>query len=248
MLSTLKTILDHYGVKKVTSTDVTKSAYVPNEDQKHALRDAGVVEGQGGGQGTGIKFRVLFDPNNRELSCSYYASLRSGSGRPPELRIGQGIIPWLKKGDEVLIGNIGADLYISKLSTLERTGIEIGQELFSRVPHQRLLIEARKAQGKPARRDRAISDFVRNPFVVAATLHRAAGRCEMPACERQTFMRPDKTVYLEVHHVKTLAEGGDDSLENVAALCPACHRELHYGENRLAMKQQLTAHVSSLYL
>jgi len=30
-----------------------------------------------------------------------------------------------------------------------------------------------------------------------------------------------------VHHIIPLADGGPDTLENVAALCPNCHRKMH---------------------
>ena len=35
--------------------------------------------------------------------------------------------------------------------------------------------------------------------------------------------------YLEVHHIKPLSQGGEDSLENVKAICPNCHRKIHFG-------------------
>jgi len=31
--------------------------------------------------------------------------------------------------------------------------------------------------------------------------------------------------------LKTLANGGSDTIENTIALCPNCHREFHYGIN-----------------
>ncbi len=34
--------------------------------------------------------------------------------------------------------------------------------------------------------------------------------------------------YLEAHHIISLADGGKDTIENVIALCPNCHREMHY--------------------
>ncbi len=34
---------------------------------------------------------------------------------------------------------------------------------------------------------------------------------------------------LEVHHVIRLADGGSDTINNSVALCPNCHRELHFG-------------------
>ncbi|WP_242657405.1 HNH endonuclease [Vibrio antiquarius] len=60
-------------------------------------------------------------------------------------------------------------------------------------------------------------------------LLRADGVCER--CKQQApFSRSrDGTPYLEVHHIKRLADGGDDSVENAQALCPNCHRELHFG-------------------
>ncbi len=72
--------------------------------------------------------------------------------------------------------------------------------------------------------------FRRNPDVIAEVLLRAAGICE--GCGQSApFHRPDGRPYLEVHHRRRLADGGDDSVENTMALCPNCHREQHYGIN-----------------
>ena len=90
------------------------------------------------------------------------------------------------------------------------------------------------------------TDFVRNPFVVAAALFRAKGKCEMPGCSRDLFKRLDGSVYLEVHHVIPLGEGGDDVLDNVAALCPHCHREQHFGKNSVSQRETLSAHIATL--
>ena len=71
--------------------------------------------------------------------------------------------------------------------------------------------------------------FVRNPDVAAEVLVQAAGVCGV--CKRPApFVRKsDGTPYLEVHHKKQLANGGEDTVENAIALCPNCHREAHYG-------------------
>ena len=34
---------------------------------------------------------------------------------------------------------------------------------------------------------------------------------------------------MKKYHKQQLSEGGDDSVENVIAVCPNCHRELHFG-------------------
>jgi len=44
------------------------------------------------------------------------------------------------------------------------------------------------------------------------------------------FLRKkDQSPYLEVHHMIQLADGGEDTTENAVALCPNCHRQLHFG-------------------
>ena len=71
--------------------------------------------------------------------------------------------------------------------------------------------------------------FVRNPDVVAEVLLRAMGKCERCKATAPFLRRKDSTPYLEVHHIIQLANGGEDTVENAEALCPNCHRELHYG-------------------
>lgn len=71
--------------------------------------------------------------------------------------------------------------------------------------------------------------YVRNPDVVAEALFQAKGTCGSCGAKAPFERRSDKTPYLEVHHVKPLAEGGYDSLDNVIALCPNCHRKAHFG-------------------
>jgi 5-methylcytosine-specific restriction protein A len=40
-----------------------------------------------------------------------------------------------------------------------------------------------------------------------------------------------------------LASGGPDTPENTAALCPNCHRSLHYGSDRDALTADLIARI-----
>jgi 5-methylcytosine-specific restriction protein A len=70
---------------------------------------------------------------------------------------------------------------------------------------------------------------VRNPDVVAEVTYRADGRCEL--CRKLAPFRraKDGSAYLEVHHLIKLADGGPDTVENAVAICPNCHRKLHYG-------------------
>jgi 5-methylcytosine-specific restriction enzyme A len=72
--------------------------------------------------------------------------------------------------------------------------------------------------------------FRRNPHVVAAVLERAGGICELCGATAPFRRKSDGTPYLEVHHKDPLAEDGEDTVDNAMAVCPNCHRCLHYGE------------------
>lgn len=81
----------------------------------------------------------------------------------------------------------------------------------------------------PKSRTVLVNIYERNPYVVAEVLERANGICEKCGCPAPFRKRKDNSPYLEVHHKIRLADGGDDTVENAIALCPNCHRELHFG-------------------
>lgn len=73
--------------------------------------------------------------------------------------------------------------------------------------------------------------YSRDPKVKAWVLKRANGICEL--CKQPApFTCADGLPYLEVHHIRPLAEGGLDTPFNTVAICPNCHRELHFGSQR----------------
>jgi 5-methylcytosine-specific restriction protein A len=90
---------------------------------------------------------------------------------------------------------------------------------------------------QPRRRPLSRDAFVRDPAVRRRTILRAQGKCEL--CKKQGFTMADGTVFLETHHVISLAEGGADTEGNVVALCPNDHREAHYGANSEKMRKDL---------
>jgi hypothetical protein len=84
--------------------------------------------------------------------------------------------------------------------------------------------------------------YVRDIKVRVYVLKRANGICEAhegPAPFIDDRGRP----FLEVHHVVPLAEGGPDTVENAAALCPDCHRAQHYARDRDMRRAELSASV-----
>ena len=71
--------------------------------------------------------------------------------------------------------------------------------------------------------------YRRNYDVVAAVLIRANGKCERCKCDAPFISASKGAPYLEVHHKVMLSKNGEDTVENAVALCPNCHRYLHYG-------------------
>ncbi len=71
--------------------------------------------------------------------------------------------------------------------------------------------------------------FIRNANVIVEVLTRSNGICENCKSAAPFLRAKDRTPYLEVHHIKKLSDGGEDTVENAVAVCPNCHRQLHYG-------------------
>jgi 5-methylcytosine-specific restriction protein A len=90
-----------------------------------------------------------------------------------------------------------------------------------------------------------VTQFLRDPLVKAWVLKQAKGKCE--SCEKTApFNGSNGRPYLEVHHVLQLADNGSDTVSNAVALCPNCHRELHYGANSKLLVAHLYERVSRL--
>lgn len=119
-------------------------------------------------------------------------------------------------------------------------------ELALRTRRAQKAIAAKPAgQQSPEVTSTQVTTYVRDPKVQAWVLNASAGLCE--GCgERAPFNRADGEPYLEVHHVWHLAEGGPDTVENTVAVCPNCHRRLHYGEDRAPFRGSLYDRVSRL--
>lgn len=232
-------IFDEFATKVVSKTDKAKSAYVVDAAQQAVLLATGITPTKGPSDRT-LKIGVL-GTENGQISVSYYNSLREGAGRTPETRMGKGIVSWIEIGDRLTIGRIGNEAYFAKekRNADDPMPDELGRQLARSVNSAKIIAKAKLRTGPPPKRIRQISDFVRDPYIVAAALARAEDQCEMPKCKSQLFQRDDDRSYLEVHHIVPLGEGGDDTLINAAALCPSCHRELHFGKLRLKKRAQL---------
>jgi len=71
--------------------------------------------------------------------------------------------------------------------------------------------------------------FRRSKAIRFYALKRSHGVCE--GCSSPAPFEGKEGPFLEVHHLHRLGDGGPDSPENVIALCPNCHRRVHYSRD-----------------
>ena len=91
--------------------------------------------------------------------------------------------------------------------------------------------------------------FARNPLVVEIAKQRAGFKCEIPDCKTPTFLGENNQSYCEVHHVRPLSDGGEDTVQNTICLCPMHHREAHLGKGKgrlMALMQRIRAEPSKV--
>lgn len=90
-----------------------------------------------------------------------------------------------------------------------------------------------------------ITIYSRDSQVKAWVLKNANGICE--ACQQKApFLTHNEIPFLEIHHVKQLSDGGSDTITNVVALCPNCHRKIHYGQGNDELKSCLYSRIKRL--
>jgi len=90
----------------------------------------------------------------------------------------------------------------------------------------------------PEKTYRVSTSYSRDSKIRSFVINRAKGRCEY--CGEQGFLMADgKNHYLEAHHIISLADEGEDTVENVIALCPKHHREAHFGANRTTLETEM---------
>lgn len=71
--------------------------------------------------------------------------------------------------------------------------------------------------------------YQRDASVVAYAIKKADGICGDCGKPAPFVKRGSNLPYLEVHHIVMLKDGGSDTVDNVVALCPNCHRKRHHG-------------------
>jgi 5-methylcytosine-specific restriction protein A len=147
--------------------------------------------------------------------------------------------------------NVGAN----NASIIERLISEVeGQEL-PKIAEFETLVQRYKAkkvlekpQGitEPKKTYSSVTSYVRDPKVKAWVLKEANGFCECCG-KRAPFTSAVGEPFLEVHHLRRLADRGADTIWNALALCPNCHREMHYGIDKERLIRSMQSKISRLF-
>lgn len=97
---------------------------------------------------------------------------------------------------------------------------------------------------RPVKVTQQVEVFERDENVKNWLLNKVNGKCE--SCGTVPFISISGKPFLEIHHVKRLADGGSDTVHNVVAICANCHRELHYGINKHQKVEDLYSKITRL--
>jgi len=89
--------------------------------------------------------------------------------------------------------------------------------------------DAKKAKGKPSIKETVGISYSRNQDVVRYVKDLANGVCDL--CNEEAPFTTKNGPFLECHHIKQLSDKGDDTVKNAVALCPNCHRKMHYASS-----------------
>ncbi|MEX5667075.1 HNH endonuclease signature motif containing protein [Pseudomonas neuropathica] len=119
--------------------------------------------------------------------------------------------------------------------TLERRAAAIQKKHIKEPP---------KGIKKPKKASSTRTVYVRDPEVRAWVRNEAEGHCE--GCGDPAPFQMHDLPFLEVHHVKPLADKGSDQVSNAVALCPNCHRRCHHSNDRVAFTASLYKRVKRL--
>ncbi|MFV0930286.1 HNH endonuclease [Pseudomonas jessenii] len=120
--------------------------------------------------------------------------------------------------------------------TLERRAAVLQKQKLKSVP---------KGILKPKKAPSSSTVYVRDPEVRAWVRNEAEGHCE--GCGQPAPFQKRGLPYLEVHHVKPLAEKGSDRTTNAVALCPNCHQRCHHSNDRTEYTESLYSKIERLF-
>lgn len=110
---------------------------------------------------------------------------------------------------------------------------------------RKLAMKAAEAPKEGSAKEARRQLYERSAAVKSYVLARASGICECCGAPAP-FKTAKGAPYLEPHHIRRLSDGGPDHPASVAAVCPTCHRRVHYGEDGAERNNQLALKIQAL--
>lgn len=241
-LKELISIFQKVATKVVSFTDINKGAYVVNKAQRELLTYVGFQPGITPNT-TDVPLIIL--GGNETVNASYYGSQRVGSGRTQECRMGL-FLDKLEVGQKIAFATDGRDVFLCEVTDAEQehSDVKIIYETDAIKTNENLSLGAlidRAKKVKPKRKHQKVTttSYYRDPAIIAFAHRRSKYKCEMLKCKYVGFNKDSGGQFIEAHHIKPLSEGGEDSISNIAALCPTCHRKMHYSNERDELSKEL---------
>lgn len=186
----------------------------------------------------------------RMMNISHVVKVLGGEpvkGLLPASNVGQNIYPILER--LVIEEGFLAGKTVEQVPTTYETDSDVldqkAAKLLADWKEKQSKILPPKGLATPLAKQATTTVRERSPEVKAWVLMASGYDCE--CCGKEApFRKEDGTPYLEVHHVVTLAERGSDTIENAVAVCPDCHRALHYSRDRQTLIENLYSSVGRL--
>jgi 5-methylcytosine-specific restriction protein A len=143
-----------------------------------------------------------------------------------------------RKGDKLLIFHL-----VPANNIYDNYEVEIPEEKIETIDINKLYNKIKNDNRDRSKKGISFQEYVKRSLDVKIyALLRAKGICEL--CESPApFTNSKGKPFLEVHHIFRLADDGFDEPENVAALCPNCHKEAHFGTKNESIKEILVTKI-----
>ncbi len=122
------------------------------------------------------------------------------------------------------------DKSITRYSDLKKAE-EISEKKAKKLTDQEILNTLKTRDSNVPAESYAVTKVVhRDALVKEITKRNANGYCDLCG-EPAPFRTKKGEPFLEVHHIITLSNKGPDKVTNTVALCPNCHRKIHYANS-----------------
>lgn len=175
----------------------------------------------------GNQNRTLYDSNSNGVQVHLFEVLKK------KVYTYRGVVKLVDtpyKGRQPDINGNMRDVWIFPVMPISESAQDISHELteqeISKLPDKELAryTAVKNVNRKPTTTETVV--YYRDPYLKQMVKRIADGKCQY-CSDSAPFIDKQGEPYLEAHHVIRLADGGKDTIENVVAICPNCHRKIH---------------------